>query len=80
MTWRSRAVLFKAGAGHWLVRDRTVPGDHPDGELAVVELTRDGFVVLVWTPAWSGVATVLSLPQARALVAAALAQRVDLGR
>lgn len=74
MTWRSRTILLKAGPGRWLVRDRTAR-DSPDRDVAVVEMTRDGFVVMVWTAAWCGVADVLSLPQARTLVTTALNQR-----
>lgn len=80
MGLRSRTILLKAGAGRWLVRDRWLPDGHPDGDVAVVEMTRAGFVVLVSTPAWSGVADVLSLPEARAFVASALAHRANTPR
>jgi hypothetical protein len=40
MSWRSRAVLLKAGTGFWLIRDRFASGAHPDGDVAVVEMTR----------------------------------------
>jgi hypothetical protein len=72
MGWRKTTVLLKADHARWLVRDRTVRGDGPDRELAVVEMIRDGFVVMMYTEAWSGVAEVLSLPAALSFVAAAL--------
>jgi hypothetical protein len=80
MTWRSRTVLLKAGPGRWLVKDRTVREGHPEGDLAVVELTRDGFVVMVWTASWCGVADVRSLPEARSVVATAMSQRANTPR